>query len=228
MLLTWYAASWGTLQAFLLVIIISLVRGKGRNGSGIWDVLATKPILENVQKMCMVTLPVDHGVQQHYANYHIKQVTYLLFGHTLVLIHFHKMTSSRSNSNFHWDKRIPIMYPALLFSWLNWGKGIQKHAKHVERKKKNNTKQSKTKNPIQKHGDVVSCTQFLVFSFLDFPSIRPTIMRLVQSYITYMLFHLRKKKHIRLNIVGISRLFYLCKLILLSKAASHSLFQWVH
>ena len=116
MLLTWYAASWDTLQAFLLVIIISLVRGKGLNGSATGDVLATRPILENVQKMGMVTLPVDHGVQQHYANYHIKQVTYLLFGHSLVLIHFHKMTSSRSNSNFHSDKRIPIMYPALLFS----------------------------------------------------------------------------------------------------------------
>ena len=37
---------------------------------------------------------VDHGLQQHYANYHIKQVTYLLFGHTLVLIHLCKMTSS--------------------------------------------------------------------------------------------------------------------------------------
>ena len=48
---------------------------------------------------------------------------------------------------------------------------------------------------MQKHGDVVSCTQFLVFSFLDFPSIRPTIMRLVQSYTTYMLFHLRKKPY---------------------------------
>ena len=142
MLLTWYAASWGTLQAFLLVIIISLVRWKGRNGSATGDVLATRPILENVQKMGMVTLPVDHGVQQHYANYHTKQVTYLLSGHSLVLIHFHKMTSSRSNSNFYWDKRIPIMYPALLFSWLKWGKRIQKHAKHVGRKK---TTQNKTK-----------------------------------------------------------------------------------
>ena len=175
MLPTWYAASWGTLQTFHLVIIISLVRGKGRNGSGIWDVLATKPILENVQKMCMVTLPVDHGLQQHYAKYHMKQVIYLIFGHTLVLIHFHKMTPSESYSNLHEDKRIPIMYPALLFSWLKWGKGMQKHSKRVGRK----NKQTNKAKPIQKTRGFLSCKQFVVFSFLDFPSIPPTIMRLV-------------------------------------------------
>ena len=174
MLPTWYAASWGTLQAFHLVIIISLVRGKGRNGSGIWDVLATKPILENVQKMCMVTLPVDHGLQQHYAKYHMKQVIYLIFGHTLVLIHFHKMTPSESYSNLHEDKRIPIMYPALLFSWLKWGKGMQ--TLETRRTKKQTNKQSKTDT---KNTGFLSCKQFVVFSFLDFPSIPPTIMRLV-------------------------------------------------
>ena len=52
--------------------------------------------------------------------------------------------------------------------------------------------------PIQNHGDVVSWAQFLVFTFVDFPSIPPTIMRLLQSRTTNMLFHSRKK-YIQIN-----------------------------
>ena len=167
MLLTWYAASWGTLQAFHLVIIISLVRAQGWNGSGIWDVLATKPILENVQKICMVTLPVDQRLQQHYAKYHMKQVTYLLFGHTLVLINFHKKTSQsliqiciKTNVSQWWTQ--PYFFPDL---------SEAKECKNTRNTQDEKTNKQAKQNRHKKHGDYWAVYNFwspLLWIFLPF------------------------------------------------------------
>ena len=70
---------------------------------------------------------------------------------------------------------------------------MQKHTKHAGRK----NKQTNKAKPTQKTRGLFSCIQFLVSSFVDFPSIPPTIMWLVQSRTTNMLFYSHTKKTYR-------------------------------